>query len=137
MVKQDINIHDDRLVKICGDVKALISEKKFSECDQLIKQAMSEFPHAPHPHNLMGIQLEKKGDHVMAMKHFRAAWALDPTYLPAKFNMDQYADFYEHERVEAYMEEDCVVDTDKDLYKIEYNEDGIGHIVKRRKKNQA
>lgn len=51
---------------------------------------MSKYPHAPQTHNLMGIILEKKEEHAAAMKHFRAALALDPTYYPAKHNLDMY-----------------------------------------------
>ena len=40
---------------------------------------MAENPHGAVPHNLMGILLEKESNHVLAMKHFRAAYALDPT----------------------------------------------------------
>ena len=65
---------------------------------------MSEAPHAPEPHNLMGIILENENDHIGAMKHFRAAWALDPTYLPARFNMEQYAGFSAVGRMDAYDE---------------------------------
>lgn len=71
---------------------------------------MSEAPHAPEPHNLMGIILENENDHIGAMKHFRAAWALDPTYLPARFNMEQYGRFSAVERVDAYDESDCTVE---------------------------
>ncbi|MPN32980.1 hypothetical protein SDC9_180463 [bioreactor metagenome] len=68
---------------------------------------MSRFPHEPHPHNLMGILLANKGDHISAVKHFRAAWSLDPTYLPAKYNLNQYTDFFRSRRIDAYSEEDC------------------------------
>ena len=50
---------------------------------------MAENPHCAIPHNLMGILLEKEANHVLAMKHFRAAYALDPTYIPARYNMEQ------------------------------------------------
>ena len=55
---------------------------------------MAENPHCAIPHNLMGILLEKESNHVLAMKHFRAAYALDPTYVPARYNMEQYAQMY-------------------------------------------
>lgn len=52
---------------------------------------MGKFPHSPIPHNLMGIILEYEGEHANAMKHFRAAFDLDPTYRPAKENMNSYS----------------------------------------------
>ena len=51
---------------------------------------MLQNPHSAIPHNLMGILMEKENNHVLAMKHFRAAYALDPTYIPARYNMEQY-----------------------------------------------
>lgn len=41
----------------------------------------------------MEILLEKQKNHLLALKHFRAAYALDPSYLPARYNLDQYSDF--------------------------------------------
>lgn len=62
-----------------------------------------------------------------AMKHFRAAWALDPTYLPARQNMDS---FYPSDKW-AYNESDCPQEKKNDKYKVEYDTHGIGHVVRR------
>lgn len=72
----------------------------------LIRQKMAQFPDAPEPHNLYGIILEKQRDTVGAMKHFRAAWALEPSYAPARQNMDRFGSF-ENDLKPAYSEEDC------------------------------
>ncbi|MPM67517.1 hypothetical protein SDC9_114440 [bioreactor metagenome] len=127
------NVRNDNmaLITICNQVRELIRQKKLNECEEIIKQAMSAYPHAPEPHNLMGIQLENAGDHLNAMKHFRAAWALDPTYLPARYNLDQYADIFCAIRKDAYFIEDCDQKKNQVLYKIEYDEKGIRHLVKR------
>lgn len=130
------NYKDDaELTELCRTVREYIGQKKFRESEELIAKAMAKFPHAPQPHNLMGIQLESRCDHIAAMKHFRAAWALDPTYLPARININQYADMFCKNRKYAYTEEDCPQEQERDLYKVEYNENGIGHIVKRDKNN--
>ncbi|HSK68983.1 MAG TPA: hypothetical protein VLA21_06945 [Candidatus Limnocylindria bacterium] len=76
------------------------------ECRRLIYSAMQQHPHAPHPHNLIGILLEQEGNHPAAMKHFRAAWALDPTYMPARWNLDSFGTFFSRGRY-AYDESDC------------------------------
>lgn len=78
------------LVSLCDRVKACIKRDAYEECMDEICYAMCQHPDAPEPHNLMGILMEKKSDHVGAMKHFRAALELDPTYLPAKENMVAY-----------------------------------------------
>lgn len=79
---------------LCQSVREFVSAGTADTCLELICSAMERYPHAPQPHNLMGIVLEKMGDHASAMKHFRAAWALDPTYLPADHNLQTYGTFY-------------------------------------------
>lgn len=111
------NITSDKAAEItalCLTVKALNQQHEYQKSEVLIAQAMGQYPHAPEPHNLMGILLESYGDHPKAMKHFRAAWALDPTYLPARVNLNQYADMYGTDRTYVYVEEDCP--TEGDLY---------------------
>ena len=86
--------YEKELSTLCDSVKQLANKCDYSECEKLIADAMSKFPHAPHPHNLMGILFEIKDDHISAMKHFRAAWSLDPTYTPARHNLDNLASFH-------------------------------------------
>ena len=57
--------------------RQLMIQRKFEQCQKEIETAMAENPHCAIPHNLMGILLEKESNHVLAMKHFRAAYALD------------------------------------------------------------
>ena len=64
-----------------------INCSRYSEAEQYIKSAMAYDMTAPQPHNLFGILLEYRGDRLRAMKHYRAAADLDPTYLPAKNNL--------------------------------------------------
>ena len=80
------NITD--LNTLCQAVRALLRHEEYSKCEELVANAMSKSPHAPEPHNLYGVILEKQGLHPEAMKHFRAAWALEPSYFPARYNMD-------------------------------------------------
>lgn len=82
------------LDELCMTVKAFVFDGAYETCIEPICRAMELYPHSPEPHNLMGIIMEKKGDHVSAMRHFRAAWALDPSYLPAFYNLNTYGTFY-------------------------------------------
>lgn len=82
------------LEQLCKSARTFILEGAYDVCMEQICKAMEQYPDAPHPHNLLGILLEKKGMHAAAMKHFRAAWALDPTYLPARQNLTTYGTFY-------------------------------------------
>lgn len=102
-------MNNDKLtiMSLCNTAKELIGQKKYRECEELIRKAMAQYPNAPEPHNLMGIMFENEGNHPAAMKHFRAAWALDPAYLPARYNLNQYADMLCKSRRDAYYESDC------------------------------
>lgn len=84
---------ENPLTELCNTVKRLVLEKDYAQSQTLIVEAMQQYPHAPQPHNLLGIVLEKTGNHTLAMKHFRAAWALDPTYRPANHNLETYGTF--------------------------------------------
>ncbi len=111
-------------------VRALVKDGKYEQCENIISKAMGANPHSPEPHNLMGILLEKTGNHPMAMKHFRAACDLDPTYRPANENINNYGTFYSSGRC-AYDDADCM-DGGAGKYVIEYNDQGIGHVIGRR-----
>lgn len=81
------------LVNLCDRIKEGIQQNAFKACMEDICYAMYLHPDSPEPHNLMGILMEKQRNHLGAMKHFRAALDLDPTYLPARENMMDYARF--------------------------------------------
>ena len=87
------DVTSTELVNLCERVKEDISRNAYKECMEEICYAMYLHPDAPEPHNLMGILMKKQKNHIGAMKHFRAALDLDPTYLPAKENMMDYASF--------------------------------------------
>lgn len=87
------NKYPKELIELCKTVRSLCQKKEYEEGFKLICEYMGEFPSAPHPHNLLGLILEFQGDHASAMNHFRAAWALDSTYLPARYNLETYGTF--------------------------------------------
>jgi len=94
------------LISTIEQAKELISERKFKECEALICTAMFEYPHDAVPHNLMGLMLENKNSHAEAMKHFRAACALDPTYRPSSWNLECFGNFTMPHHY-AYFDKDC------------------------------
>ncbi len=85
---------DEELNQAIVEARHLIEKKEFKDCESLLRKLMSEFPDNAVPHNLMGLLYEKKNDHIGAMKHFRAAWALDPTYRPALMNLDNFGQMF-------------------------------------------
>lgn len=109
----------NELYNMCRNGKKLIGRKRYEECRMLVLDAMRNYPDAAEPHNMLGILLEKEGKHASAMKHFRAAYALDPTYAPARENLESFGTFqqeltcnYGDEAEEAVME---AGHTDKDI----------------------
>lgn len=104
-----INNSAEQLKRLCNSVRELVARGEYGSCTRLICEAMEQHPHAPQPHNLLGIVLEKSGNHTEAMKHFRASWALDPTYLPAQHNLEAYGTFFSRGRC-AFDESDLPPD---------------------------
>ena len=97
---------DEEMLDLISKAKDMIGRREFDACEALLSTAMFQSPHSAVPHNLMGLLLEKKRKHEDAMKHFRAANALDPTYAPARWNLEGFAEFYKT-RADAYFASDC------------------------------
>ncbi len=83
----------ENLMSTIEQTKELIDERKFKECKALICTAMFKHPHDAVPHNLMGLSLKNEDSHVDDVKHFRAAYALDPTYRPSSWNLECFGSF--------------------------------------------
>ena len=83
--------------------RQLMIQRKFEQCQKEIETAIAENPHCAIPHNLMGILLEKESNHVLAMKHFRAAYALDPRITE---NNDIITDFQADKLMEKILSND-------------------------------
>ena len=132
MMTQELTSRSTQLQALCDGVRKYVDTRNYQKCVAMICEAMGEFPSAPQPHNLLGIIMEKEGDHASAMRHFRAAYALDPTYSPARQNLDHYGTFYSRGGC-ASDESDCPQEAPSP-YGIEYDEKGIGHAVRRNTK---
>ena len=104
------------LLTLCHKVRKLLKQKKYHKVKHLINKALFKYPHAPEPHNLFGLILEAQGDHLSAMKHFRAAYALDPAYIPSKYNLEYFGSFYTSGEC-AYEESDCLNKIKDDIHK--------------------
>ena len=94
--------------RFCLRVRESMLLGDYEKCLEDICYGLYHYPHAPEPHNLMGILLEKQSNHLLAMKHFRAALDLDPTYEPAKANIAAFANFNLHGQEGAFTYDDCL-----------------------------
>ncbi|MDD3277572.1 MAG: hypothetical protein PHG16_01620 [Lachnospiraceae bacterium] len=129
MIIKNGDKNNTELDALCVQLKALIREGKYQQCEQLVFASMQKYPHAPQPHNLIGLLLEREGNHVAAMKHFRAAWALDPTYLPAQQNLESFGTLFARSSY-AFDESDCPQEK-RHTYTVQKDKDGISHVVRR------
>ena len=125
-------IDQSAMQPLTAHIRALVAQRHFSEAEDEAAQAMTAAPHDAQPHNLMGIIAESRNDHVQAMKHFRAAWALDPTYRPARINMERYGSFSGQMPRPVYDETECAPEPaeSRPAYRIEYDAKGIGHVIR-------
>ena len=75
--------------------KAVDSQRKgdIQSAKSYISEAMTLSMDTPEPHNLLGILSEMKGDDNTARRHYRAAYALDPTYKPSCRNLERLVKF--------------------------------------------
>lgn len=93
LCREDLN-NNKIMEKFCLDIKNKVDTGDFDTCFKLVYKLMADFPHSPVPHNLLGILFEIKGNHLLAMKHLRAAMALDPSYRPASENLSEFANSF-------------------------------------------
>ena len=117
---------EEEMRSLCQNVRVLVGKGDLMGGERLVIDAIGTYPHAPQPHNLLGLLLEKRGDHLLAMKHFRAAWALEPTYVPARHNLDLFGTFFSTGYC-AYDESDCPTERPSPLAFV-YGENGVGYI---------
>lgn len=121
---------EGELTTLCQSAKRLITAGKYQEGRLLIGEMLQRDPEAPEPHNLLGLLWEREGDERAAMRHFRAAWALAPTYLPARYNMERLGSFFHEQGAKpAYTLQDCPKDQCANAGHLEYDERGVGHVV--------
>lgn len=118
-----------RLRALCDTVRSCCREGNYDKCRAVICASMEEYPDAPEPHNLLGVLLEQEGKHGMAMRHFRAALDLEPSYLPARHNLEHYGTFFTEGSC-AFDESDCPKEKEEPLI-TELDERGICHVIRR------
>jgi len=69
--------------------KRYIGERQFDAAREHVRQAIATDPTKPEALNLLGALIEMCGDWLEALKQYRAALALDPTYRPANDNIER------------------------------------------------
>lgn len=89
-----IEFEPTRFSKTMKEAIKKLQSHEFEEAYKLIIIVLSMNPHAPEPHNLLGLWYEMKGNEDIARKHYRAAYALDPMYKPASKNLERVSSLF-------------------------------------------
>lgn len=95
---------------------------KLEESYKTIIKALNANPSAPEPHNLLGIWYEFKGIDDLARKHYRAAYALDPTYKPASENLQRVCTIFASKTIPFDFGEDNLEKSEEDIIKEKGND---------------
>ncbi|KNZ43532.1 tetratricopeptide repeat protein [Acetobacterium bakii] len=114
--------------------KKALKEGDYTTAEESIKKAMIENPHSPAVHNLYGILEELLKEDNLAHKHYRAAYALDPTYKPAIRNLERITAFEVRNSKKHIDFGDQPEDEEDTLYIIEYDQNHVGHLRKKDRK---
>jgi DNA-binding response OmpR family regulator len=69
--------------------KRHIADRKFEAARESVRRAIALDPGQPEAYNLLGALFEAGGDRLEAQKFYRAALDIDPTYKPARSNLDR------------------------------------------------
>ena len=116
----------ERLEERC---RKLMDRHEYKECEAEIETAMATSPHSAVPHNLMGILMVREQKQMLAMRHFRAAYGLDPTYIPARYNLERFGELHPSGKC-AFTEADCPVQNDTQ-FEMVYDDRHVGWLVRR------
>lgn len=88
------NERQDSYVPIIENAIDEIKKGERTKARDLIASAMKINPDEPMTHNLLGAIAEEERDFGLALKHYRAANALDPTFQPAISNIERLTTYH-------------------------------------------
>lgn len=80
--------------------KRHISDRKFDLADQTVRKSVAEDPAQPEAYNLLAALSEIRGDELAAQKFYRAALDIDPTFEPARSNLDRLTSWNKFGRID-------------------------------------
>lgn len=101
----NLEIRNDRFTLNITQAAESLQSNDIEKAYIQIIEAMCINPDAPHPHNLLGILYELKGDGDRARRHYRAAYSLDPTYKPACKNLEQICTMFDDPHIYDFGDE--------------------------------
>lgn len=69
--------------------KRHITDRNYAEAKQTVRKAIAVDPGCAEAYNLLGVLQEIAGESIEAQKFYRAAIEIDPTYSPARTNLER------------------------------------------------
>ena len=69
--------------------KRHISDRSFADARETVQKAIGADPAQPEAYNLLGVLYEIKEDELEAQKFYRLALEVDPTFKPARVNLER------------------------------------------------
>jgi len=78
--------------------KRAIGQREFDAAQEHVRQAIAADATKPEAFNLLGALIEMRGDWLEALKQYRAALAVDPSYKPADANLERVVSRHEKGR---------------------------------------
>jgi DNA-binding response OmpR family regulator len=85
-----------------------ITDRSFEAAREVTQRAIASDPAQPGAYNLYGALLEIKGDRLEAQKFYRAALDIDPTYKPARANLDRTTSWHKFGQIQLEHEQEQV-----------------------------
>jgi DNA-binding response OmpR family regulator len=80
--------------------KRHITDRDFASARENVRKAIAADPGQPESYNLLGALLEIEGDWVEAQKFYRAALDIDPTFKPARANLERTTSWHKFGRID-------------------------------------
>ncbi|MCK8817962.1 response regulator [Natroniella sulfidigena] len=87
--EEELNSYEDYL----NYAKSCINQRDFKKGEKYLQKAVALDTSKPEAFNLLGVILELRDKILEAQKKYRAALSLDPTYQPAKDNLNRTTKF--------------------------------------------
>lgn len=92
LVMERENLEEENAVEYVSLVeltKRLIADRQFTRARATARKAVAANPGKPEAYNLLGALYEIEDDLIEAQKFYRTALSIDPTYTPARSNLDR------------------------------------------------
>jgi DNA-binding response OmpR family regulator len=103
--------------------KRHITDRDFASARESARKAIAADPAQPEAYNLLGALFEIKGDRLEAQKFYRAALDIDPTFRPARANLERTTSWNKFGAIDLGPDKDETADLDRGRGKEESHEE--------------